>query len=528
MDKKHRLDELRKQCTELKCLINSTSEENLRNRTRLMALTKEKNKRDRLLQTMVRLNHEGLGLGPEIIDKLREEYTIMLPLYRKKAQDLQQQILEREKDHKAMKRELDFTRIIELQVEFVSWKQESRRLESMMKQDPEAVSKEAEMQEKRVKQLSQELAEIKRQLVRAQDELTGEQEGHQSAKELFEEKAEELARVQSETKDITIECKQLIQDRKEAEHLQTEINEMELDRKQDQEELEGLQARLVTAPSDAPDRYTVTGVALSAAPAKKSIGLALLRRASRRESPQPLMRCLCAADRDQDGLLNLQELIEAMAQWHGCPLEPSEAARLLFRLASRVSEDTGRIRWLDAMVLLDGLGPSSWDELLPDLLVLRWACLRARLYSEELLRQLGVIDSKSKAEAFFGGAALEMPPSEASQWVEAWQKHGSERLMLLLPLGEATLSSKEMNAWLCRLKTAVQNNREELQKAFVVWRADMLMTPEQFRMVCGDVLGLDLSEEDIEDVLLFSCSNCPTTSGVREAVDGRKLLDLFS
>jgi len=201
-----------------------------------MALTKEKNKRDRLLQTMVRLNHEGLGLGPEIIDKLREEYTIMLPLYRKKAQDLQQQILEREKDHKAMKRELDFTRIIELQVEFVSWKQESRRLESMMKQDPEAVSKEAEMQEKRVKQLSQELAEIKRQLVRAQDELTGEQEGHQSAKELFEEKAEELARVQSETKDITIECKQLIQDRKEAEHLQTEINEMELDRKQDQED----------------------------------------------------------------------------------------------------------------------------------------------------------------------------------------------------------------------------------------------------------------------------------------------------
>ena len=28
-------------------------------------------------------------------------------------------------------------------------------------------------------------------------------------------------------------------------------------------------------------------------------GLALLRRASRRESPQPLMRCLLAADQDQ-------------------------------------------------------------------------------------------------------------------------------------------------------------------------------------------------------------------------------------
>lgn len=33
----------------------------------------------------------------------------------------------------------------------------------------------------------------------------------------------------------------------------------------------------------------------------------------------------------------------------------------------------------EAMVLLDGLGPSSWDELLPDLLVLRWACLRREM-----------------------------------------------------------------------------------------------------------------------------------------------------
>lgn len=510
----------------MKCQINSTSEENLKNRTRLMALTKEKNKRDRLLQTMVKLNRQGLGLGPEIVDKLREEYNIMLPLYRKKAQDLQQQMLEREKDHKAMKREVDFTRIIELQVEFVSWKQEAKRLE-LMKEDEDAAKKEAEIQQKRVDQLTKELAEIKKQQSTAQEELNEEEEGHGFARDLHDEKFEELSRFQSETKEVAIEYKQSLQDRKEAEKLQTEIDEMELDRKKDQEEIEALQARLITTPTVAVDRYTVTGAAQSAMPAKKESGLALLRRASRRESPQPLMRCLLAADQDQDGLVNEQELVECMGQWHGCPLDPIEAARILFRLASRVSEDMDRIRWLDAMVMLDAFGPSEWDEQLPDLMVLRWACLRARLYSEELLRQLGAIDSKSKAEAFFGGgAALEMPPNEAAQWVQAWQKHGSDRLMLLLPMGEATLSRGEMNAWLSRVKIAVQNQREELQRAFTqVWgRADMLLTPEQFRMVCGDVLCLELSEEDIEDLLLYSSSSFPA----EEAIDGKKLLDVFS
>eukprot|EP00435_Cladocopium_sp_Y103_P032176 s1488_g8.t1 len=127
-----------------------------------------------------------------------------------------------------------------------------------------------------------------------------------------------------------------------------------------------------------------------------------------------------------------------------------------------------------------------------------------------------------------------MRPEKLREYAEKLREYAEK----LLPLGEATLSSKEMNAWLCRLKTAVQNNREELQKAFVVWRPDMLMTPDRWGSVFNrnsanqptvqKVLGLDLSEEDIEDVLLFSCSNCPTTSGVREAVDGRKLLDLFS
>ncbi|CAE6962111.1 unnamed protein product [Symbiodinium sp. CCMP2592] len=66
-----------------------------------MALDKELNKRERLLQTMVKLNQAGMGLSLEMIEKLREERN-MLPLYRRKAQDLQQQIDEREKDQKAM------------------------------------------------------------------------------------------------------------------------------------------------------------------------------------------------------------------------------------------------------------------------------------------------------------------------------------------------------------------------------------------------------------------------------------------
>eukprot|EP00913_Durusdinium_trenchii_P017266 g16236.t1 len=50
------------------------------------------------------------------------------------------------------------------------------------------------------------------------------------------------------------------------------------------------------------------------------------------------------------------------------------------------------------------------------------------LCSEELLRQLQAIDSKSQAEALFGGSALALPPQESAAWVEAWQKFGSERL----------------------------------------------------------------------------------------------------
>lgn len=520
IDKEKRLDDLQKQCTELKCLINSTSEENLRNRTRLMTLDKELNKRERLLQTMLKLNHAGLGLQPEIVEKLREERNIMLPLYRKKAQDLQQQILERENDHKAMKRDVLFTRIIELQVEFVSWKQEAIRLDAMMAEEEDVVKKEIAVHEKRIQDLKQELKAVKDQQERIQGELEDEKAWHESSREQCEEKEEELRREQTLTREVAIQYKGLIQERKQAEKLQMEIEEMELDRKKDEEELEALQAGLSTGPLSARDRFTVTGAALSALPVMDEPGLTLLRRWYSRQSFE-LFQFLLLADGDQDGLLSLSELAEAMVNSHGCPLEPSEAGRLLFRLASRVSDDPEKIRWLDLLVLLERLGPCPCNEKLPELQGLRGACLRRGLCSEELLRQLQAIDSKSQAEALFGGSALALPPQESAAWVEAWQKFGSERLSSLLPMDETTRSEEAMAAWLSRVKVAAQKNREELQMAFQVWRSDMLLTPDQFKMVCGDVLGRDLSHEDIEDLLLLCLD--PST----HAIDGRKLLEEF-
>ncbi|CAJ1351862.1 unnamed protein product [Effrenium voratum] len=175
VDREKRLEELQQQCTEIKCLINSTSEENLRTRTRLMSLEKELNKRERLLQMLVKLSQANLPLGPELVEKLREERNL-LPLYRRKAQDLQQLIDEREKDHKAMKRDPFFTRVIELQVEYVSWKQEGLRLEALLSdEDKDAGKKEAEVYQTRVEKLTEEREAKEKQLQKVKQELEEEE-----------------------------------------------------------------------------------------------------------------------------------------------------------------------------------------------------------------------------------------------------------------------------------------------------------------------------------------------------------------
>ncbi|CAE7252360.1 unnamed protein product [Symbiodinium natans] len=187
--KPHRaLDELQDQCTELKCLINKTTEDNLRARTRLMALDKELNKRERLLQTMVKLNQAGVGLGLDLVEKLKEERN-MLPLYRRKAQDLQQQIEERENDQKAMKRDPFFTRIIELQIEYVSWKQEASRLESLLSEpSPEAnpaAKQEVDVHQQRLEKLKEALTAAQSKREQVAEELQDMQAWRLWAMDLF-------------------------------------------------------------------------------------------------------------------------------------------------------------------------------------------------------------------------------------------------------------------------------------------------------------------------------------------------------
>eukprot|EP00913_Durusdinium_trenchii_P012576 g11810.t1 len=225
------------------------------------------------------------------------------------AQDLQQQILERENDHKAMKRDVLFTRIIELQVEFrlapqVSWKQEAIRLDAMMAEEEDVVKKEIAVHEKRIQDLKQEPESVKDQQERIQGELEDEKAWHESSREQCEEKEEELRREQTLTREVAIQYKGLIQERI--------LDQL------------ALQAGLSTGPLSARDRFTVTGAALSALPVMDEPGLTLLRRWYSRQSFE-LFQFLLLADGDQDGLLSLSELAEAMVNSHGCPLEPSEA-----------------------------------------------------------------------------------------------------------------------------------------------------------------------------------------------------------
>merc|ERR1712141_548001 len=100
--------------------------------TRLMALERELRKRERLLEQMSEFNKVGQGISMDIIEKLREERN-MLPNYRRKEQELRAKIAEKDAEIWKLKHDPQFTRIMEMQVEYASWQHEVKRLTSLLK-----------------------------------------------------------------------------------------------------------------------------------------------------------------------------------------------------------------------------------------------------------------------------------------------------------------------------------------------------------------------------------------------------------
>mmetsp|Transcript_22319 Transcript_22319/g.52586 ORF Transcript_22319/g.52586 Transcript_22319/m.52586 type:complete len:91 (-) Transcript_22319:17-289(-) len=88
------------------------------------------------------------------------------------------------------------------------------------------------------------------------------------------------------------------------------------------------------------------------------------------------------------------------------------------------------------------------------------------------------------------------------------------------------MSHAALSAWSGRVRAAVAQHREELSKSFAVWRADMQLTQEQFRLICSRELEHDLSSEDVEDLLLFSLPSFPVDDH-QEVIDGSSLLQQF-
>mmetsp|Transcript_11853 Transcript_11853/g.26276 ORF Transcript_11853/g.26276 Transcript_11853/m.26276 type:complete len:584 (-) Transcript_11853:36-1787(-) len=531
---------LQTQCTELKCTTNTLAAENTKMRTRLMALERELQKREKLLQQMVLLNKAGQGVGMDVIEKLREERN-MLPLLKRRAQDLQLRIEEKDLEIKGLKRDPQFTRIIELQVEYASWQHEARRLSVLLQEaspgTSEAAQCEVEIHQKRADKLEESLqkagemeAEVKAELSRLREDQTDLEDQHTECEE-------ELTREQDATRELAMSFKELLQKRKQVEALQEEIDDMALRKRQYEEELaasagadaSGAERRALGRASVS--QAVLLGPLPSASPTEAASLWTLRRAFARCSGPDSLFAQLLRRDEDLDGLVSSRQLAEALGT-SGISEAPDEAAAAwLGRLpmspaagsgdSDRSGGAAGAARCLDLLVALDRLGgltgpspPAEGPAPLPDLRPLRAACLRLGLGREELRQRL---QAGGQAEAFFGGLGLE--PAVRAAWVRAWRERGgADGLLLRLPLSEVAPSDGERRAWFSRCSSAVHAHLQELEPSFATWRADLVVSEEQCRMVCNDVMPVELSQDDVDDLALWA--------GGGGEVDGRKVLKL--
>eukprot|EP00933_Yihiella_yeosuensis_P039664 TRINITY_DN33778_c0_g1_i1.p1 TRINITY_DN33778_c0_g1~~TRINITY_DN33778_c0_g1_i1.p1 ORF type:complete len:640 (-),score=132.26 TRINITY_DN33778_c0_g1_i1:230-2149(-) len=548
------LESLKVQCIDLKSAANQATKDTQKTRTRLMALERELQKRERMLVSMLKLRQAGLGLGVELFEKLREERN-MLPLYRRKILTLQSEMEERNADLRKLKRDPNFTRVIELQVEYTSWQHETRRLESMLQEigagEPSTAQRELEAHRKQAESLEATLKAYEKRLATMEDELADVEEDHNAVVDLHATRQEELMREQVITKDLALSLKELLQERRHAEKLEEEVEELVLRRRRHLQELEALaegkkqtselrEARSRMNPSS--DACFISKEAFSDEVHVTSMRTRELRSAAfaavaRRDAT--LSAELQAADEDADGILSRIELIDALNSWTSCPLPPDEASTLLTSLHPSLQANfaVDNIRWLDLVTLLDRIGrcpsvssssPSSPKKvvpLLPDLRPVRAASLRANLSAEDFQTQLTTAGSEGSQEAFW--RQLGLAEGIVAELVKASEAAGGISLFLLLfPITEASQKAPSLSAWKARCADAVRAHKQELVEAFSVWRNDMMLTEDQFRMVCMDIMGAKLTQDDIDDLALLAGAGDKVASALSVVVNGGKVLQL--
>lgn len=505
-------------------------------RTRLMALERELQRREKLLRQMLLLNKAGAGIGMDIIEKLREERN-MLPIYRRKAQDLQAQIEEKDADIRNLKRDPQFTRIIELQVDFASWQHEAKRLEGLL-QDPnpdsnDAARREVEVHERRVEALKEQLEKAKEKRESVAEELEDMKVDHARWDDEYTKSEQQLKEQQENTRELAVTFKKQLQRKKQAEVLDEEIQQMALNKARYEEELSRYRAADASASvsSSGAKRRVITQAALvgpmpTLAPADAT-RLWALRRAASRLSGEDSLFARFLAHEDSEGFITEQQLVSILGA-AGCPHPAHEVAVSIIRWlpagvpTTHPTGDGGSaVRWLDVLVALDRLGGVGGPKPppvapLPDMRSLRVVCLRTRTYSEELQRRLLGATTRDQAEALFVGT-LGLGVADVSAWMQAWVDHGPAGLLLRLPLSEATMPEAAHAAWFCRCSDALRAHKRELVDGFAIWKGERL-TFENFRMVMQDVVGAELSEEDIEDLALLT--------GDADGVDTKEVLKL--
>jgi len=236
---------LQNACMELKTSANAIESENTKARTRLMAMERELQKRDRLLRQLMMLNKAGHGIGMDLVEKLREERN-MLPIYKRRAQTLQTQIQEKDAEIKNLKRDPTFTRVIELQVEYASWTHETKRIEGLLLEPSvelnDAARREVEVHERRAENLEADLDKAEERRKELEAELVDVEADHASWLQQYKDKEKELKNQQDDTRDMAINFKQMLEERKQVEKLQNEIESMSLTKKKYEEEIKAVRS----------------------------------------------------------------------------------------------------------------------------------------------------------------------------------------------------------------------------------------------------------------------------------------------
>lgn len=407
-----------------------------------MALERELQRRDRLLRTMVNLRDAGQGLGVDLIEKLREERG-MLPIYRRKLQEVQAQIAERDHDIRSLKRDEKFTRIIELQVEFASWTHEAGRLDKLMKDvDGEAAQKDAEVHGVRARALQARLEEEGNKSRGLADRLREVEESYSSALQKRSDTKQELKEEQEATRDAAVKFKQRLQERKKVEEVEDEIKRLQMTESKLDEELNKIAAEEAW---EASKHRAVSEDVLRGPPPPlptSPVALWALRRALASGSgtrPAPdgalFVRCL-ELDPSRSGLISPEQLAAALTDAAGACCAAKDAAAACARLLPE--DPMGGIRWLDWLVAFDRIGHLiEPPPPLPAPGPLRAACLQARCTSEDLRRRVLEADGRAGAEATFRDLGLSS--ADVHSWVEAWWAYGATGLLARLPLSEVDL-----------------------------------------------------------------------------------------